>query len=161
MLRSFLTPKPTKLFFLRLFCVSATTYFIFRFLLLPIYIQGKSMEPTVQDGALHMCWRPQYLFSPPKRFDIVTIRFAGQKVLLLKRIVGLPGETIAYDNGQLYINGVFVPEPHIKIQSSWNLTPRKISADAYYVLGDNRSVPLRQHQFGAVSPNRILGKMIW
>ncbi len=161
MLKSFFRPKLTKALFVRILAVTVSTFVIFQFLLLPIYIQGKSMEPTVHDGSLHICWRLQYLFSAPKRFDIVTIRFAGGKILLLKRVVGLPGETISYNNGKLYINNKLIPEPHIKTRSNWHLLPRKIAANTFYVIGDNRSVPLQRHQFGAVTPNRILGKMIW
>ncbi len=160
-IRSFLFPRLTRKTRWRILAVTLLTFIVFRFILLPIKIQGRSMEPTILDDTFHLCYRLQHLFSPPKRFDIVTIRFAGKKILLLKRVVGLPGETISLQDGKLYINDSYVPEPHLQVNPLWNLAPRTIQADTFYVLGDNRSVPLAQHHFGAVSSKRIQGKMIW
>ncbi len=145
----------------RLLLVALCSFIVFRFLLIPVHVRGKSMEPTISDGTLRFCWRLQYLFTPPKRFDIITLRLAGKRVMLLKRIIGLPGETISIKNGVLYINDIETPEPFASLPSTWNLTARTIAPESYYVIGDNRNVPMDTHHFGQVAANRIIGGLLW
>lgn len=140
--------------------VAVVSYLIFGYLLIPLRIQGQSMEPTYQDGRFAFCWRPMYIFSSPKRFDIVTVRYAGRRVMLLKRIIGLPGETVAFRRGDLYINGQQVAEPYVKYHSPWNLKPRRVAPGNVYIVGDNRGTSMKRHRFGQVSIHRIVGGVI-
>jgi len=118
------------------------------------------MEPTIANGSFHFYLRP-YLFAfKPKRFDVVAIRMAGYNMVLLKRIIALPGETLALQKGELFINGKKLAEPHVAFPSSWSLQTRTVAEDAVYVIGDNRSVPMAQHRFGQVELSRIIGKVI-
>jgi signal peptidase I len=141
--------------------VAIVAWIVFGFVLPPIHLDGKSMEPTYHDGSYHFYWRQSYLFASPARGDVVAIRFAGKKVVLLKRIIGLGGDTIAFENGVLFRNGHPVPEPYVRFRSNWNLKPRKVRPGRLYVVGDNRGVPMNQHHFGQVNSSRILGKVIW
>lgn len=118
------------------------------------------MAPTYDDGSFALCWRLQYFFSPPKRGDVVTIRFAGTNVMLLKRIVGLAGDTVSFRNGQLYINQNPVSEPYVINNSRWQLAEREIKPGYVYVVGDNRGTPMQQHKFGQVKSTRIIGGVI-
>ena len=104
-LHNFFLPSLTRKFLIRVTLVAIVTYLIFSYLLIPLRIQGQSMEPTYRDGGFAFCWRPMYFLSSPKRFDIVAVRYAGRRVMLLKRIIGLPGETVEFRRGDLYING--------------------------------------------------------
>jgi len=90
----------------------------------------------------------------------VTIRYAGEHLMLLKRIIGLPGETVAFDNGAVLINGQPLPEPYEKHPGDWTLLPRKLGPDEYFVVGDNRTMPYKQHTFGVVERFRIVGKVL-
>ncbi len=63
------------------------------------------MEPTYRSRGINFCWRLRYLFSKPKRHDVVVVRFAGSKVMLLKRVVGLEGERVEFRDGKLFVNG--------------------------------------------------------
>ncbi|MCL2790743.1 MAG: S26 family signal peptidase [Desulfobulbus sp.] len=76
-LRRFLFPALSRLFLLRLFLVTLAAVVVFTQALLPLHIQGKSMEPTYRDGGFNFCWRGRYLFSEPARGDVVAIRFWG------------------------------------------------------------------------------------
>ncbi|MCF6186513.1 MAG: signal peptidase I [Desulfobulbaceae bacterium] len=144
---------------LRIFCISLGAYFFFSYVLLPLRIEGRSMEPTYADGGFSFCRRLQYLFSEPKRGDVVAIRFAGRQVVLLKRVVALTGDTVEFQNGVLLVNNQRVSEPYVRYNSNWNLPPRQVAPGKVYVVGDNRGVPMEQHHFGQVSTQRILGKV--
>ncbi len=118
------------------------------------------MDPTYRDGSFALCYRLQYLFSSPERSDMVTVRFAGNRVMLLKRIVALPGDTVEFKQGLLYINGTPIEEPYVKHRSSWNLAPRIVEAGNVYVVGDNRGTVITRHRFGQIAVERIVGGVI-
>ena len=119
------------------------------------------MEPNYHDGALHFSWRPAYWFSEPQRGDVVLVRFAGSRVMLLKRIVALAGETVEFRDGQLLINGIPQDEPYVTLPCDWELEPRTVERGNIYVIGDNRSMPIEQHDFGQTSRKRIRGMLLW
>lgn len=144
----------------RLLGVGLTAYLLFGYLLIPLHIQGSSMEPTYQDGSFGFCWRLQYVMSSPKRADVVAVRFSGTRVMLLKRIIAVEGETIEFRRGLLYINGRHTLEPYVRHQSEWDLTPRTVAPGHVYVIGDNRGISMDRHQFGEVSMLRIVGGIL-
>ncbi|MBU1233510.1 MAG: signal peptidase I [Proteobacteria bacterium] len=159
-IRRFFFPSLTRRYLLRLVVLGLTCYLIFGYLLIPLRIQGHSMEPTYRDGAFAFCWRPQYLFSPVQRFDVVTVRFTGRSVMLLKRIIALPGETVEFRQGKLFVNGNQIKEPYVHHHSDWNLAMRTIDPGHVYVVGDNRGTPMARHRFGQVRMNRIVGGVV-
>ncbi|WP_245695168.1 signal peptidase I [Desulforhopalus singaporensis] len=159
--RRFLLPKLDRWFALRVTAVALTSYLVFGYVLIPLHIRGRSMEPTYHDNSFNFSWRQRYLLVKPKRFAVVTVRFSGTRVMLLKRIIAFAGETVEYRKGQLFINGRKVDEPYVKYQSNWNLEPRTVSPDHVYVIGDNRSGPMDRHQFGEVHVQRIAGGVLW
>jgi signal peptidase I len=77
----------------------------------------------------------------------------------MKRIVGLPGETVAFRRGHLLINGKLVIEPYVKAPCDWDISPFTVDADKYFVVGDNRSMPARDHDKGEAPRKYILGKL--
>jgi signal peptidase I len=159
--RRFLLPECNRFFFLRLLTVALATVLLFTQVLIPLKIQGQSMEPTYLDGSFNLCWRGRYLFSAPQRGDVVAIRFAGRQVMLLKRVVALAGDTVAFRDGVLVVNGQPVAEPYVRMRSNWNLESRSVEPGKVYVVGDNRSVPIERHHFGQVEQERIMGGVVW
>ena len=133
---------------------------VFKLILLHIRVEGISMLPAYQDGSKHFVNRVAYLWHEPQRGDVVGIRLAGIHLMYLKRVIGLPGETVAFANGQVLINGVVLDEPYEKLPCDWTLPPEKLGPDEYFVVGDNRSMPSHDHTFGKVERNRIVGKAI-
>ncbi len=119
------------------------------------------MEPTYRTGEFNFCWRLRYLFSKPKRYDIVAIRLAGQKVMLLKRVVALEGEEVSFRQGKLLINGNELEEPYLRYPCNWELPARKVEKDSVYVVGDNRNMPMESHYFGQTLIRRIVGVPLW
>ncbi|WP_035247579.1 signal peptidase I [Desulfogranum mediterraneum] len=146
---------------LRLLGLALFALVFFRYLLVPLQIQGKSMEPTIRDGSLHFYWTLAYHSSLPSRFAIVPIRMAGSRVVLLKRVVGLPGEQVAFERGRLLINGKPLSEPHQTSSSNWTLAARTVAPGHLYVVGDNRQGPPEQQRFGQVRASRVLGRVVW
>lgn len=161
MLKQFFFPAITKAFLIRIALVAATALILFGYVLTPFRISGQSMAPTYRDGSFNFCFRLHYLFSSPERKDIVTIRLAGESIMLLKRVVGLAGDVVAFKNGQLFVNGNPVSEPYLVLASDWNLPPRTVKPGHVYVVGDNRSVPIQTHQFGQTPVKRIVGVPLW
>ena len=150
-------PKRTlvRLLVLITLCLLARAYAIF-----PILVEGPSMEPNYRDGSRHFINRLAFVAHPPRRGDVVAIRLAGPHVMYLKRIVGLPGETISFHHGRLLINGQPIEEPYQQRPCNWELPPDLIGPDHYYVVGDNRTMPAADHHKGKAERERILGRIV-
>jgi signal peptidase I len=92
---------------------------------------------------------------------VVTVRFAGSKVMLLKRVIALEGERVEFRHGKLFVDKKEMDEPYVRYPCSWNLPPRQVEKDCVYVVGDNRSMPIENHVFGQASMKRIVGVPLW
>ncbi len=133
---------------------------IFRLVLIPIRVDGISMLPTYHTKQFNLVNRLAYLFHEPRRGDVVSVITSGKSIMYMKRVVGVPGETIAFANGRLVINGIATPEPYLTYPSDWNLPPRKLGPREYFLVGDNRTMPPELHTHGVVDGRRILGKVL-
>jgi signal peptidase I len=134
---------------------------VFKFVLLPIRVEGGSMLPTYKDRGIHFVYRLAYLFHGPRRGDVVAIRLlAGQHVMFMKRVVGLPGETVAFHRGRLYINGEPLDEPYLKLRGDWDHEPEPVGTNQYYFVGDNRDMPWNYHEKGRSTRDLIVGKVV-
>ena len=160
-LKEFFFPKLNKKFLIRIVFIASVSYIFFYFVFTPVIIKGRSMEPTIKDGSIHFVCRACYLFTAPKKGDIVGIKLAGRKVVLLKRVVALEGEKVEFRSGKLFINEIESFEPYIKSGSDWNYEGKVVERGKVFVVGDNRGVPVESHDFGEVSKKRIIGKLIW
>jgi signal peptidase I len=132
----------------------------YNFTLLHIRVEGISMFPTYQDQSAHFVNRLAYLWHEPQRGDVVSIRLAGVHLMYLKRVVGLPGETVAFASGKVLIDGEVLDEPYEKLPCDWNLPPVKLGPNEYFVVGDNRSMPSENHVFGKARRDQIVGKAL-
>ena len=159
-LRIALVGRNPKVTLVRAAILAVLCVVVYKSTLLHIRVEGVSMLPTYQDGSAHFVNRIAYLRHEPQRGDVVGIRLAGPHVMYMKRIIGLPGETIAFVNGRVLINGEALDEPYEKYNCDWNLPPVKLAADEYYVVGDNRTMPPEYHTKGVASRDRILGKFL-
>jgi signal peptidase I len=150
----------------RLVILVVTCVIVFPFILLPVRIEGISMLPTCRNGAVNFVNRLAYLRHGPQRGDIVGIRLSDPSIMwpsimYMKRIIGLPGETVAFVDGQVLIDGKVLKEPYEKEDDcDWTLPPVKLGPDEYYVVGDNRSMPAEYHVFGKVERDHIVGRAV-
>lgn len=159
--RKLLFPEFNRKSLIRIIGVGIFAVIVFKYILIPFRVSGFSMLPTYHDGDFNFSFALKPLFSPPKRFDIVTVRFSGNHVMLLKRIVALEGEKVAFENGWLLVNGKKIHEPYVSERQPWNLAPRTVKKNHVYVVGDNRNVPMGMHDFGQTPIHRITGSPLW
>ena len=129
------------------------------FIVTPVKVNGTSMDTTLHNSDIMLLNKTCYKFRKIKRFDIVVVDKGGS--LLIKRVIGLPGESLKYVDDVLYINNKIVKE-HFKNQPTNNFNIEelgydKIPKDCYIVLGDNRSVSLDSRVFGCVHKDQIKG----
>lgn len=160
-IRQFFFPSVTLKFLIRVSLIALFAYLFFGYICIPLRIQGQSMEPTYHSEGVNFCWTLRYVRSKPKRADVVMVRFAGKRVMLLKRIVAIEGETVEFREGKLFVNGREMDEPYVRYPCDWNLPPRQVETGSVYVIGDNRRMPLENHVFGQTSIKRILGGPLW
>jgi len=138
--------------------LGAVVYGVCSTVFLPIRIQGDSMLPMYKTGDYGFMNTLVYRWGDPQRFDVVAVRMAGKRVMYLKRIIGLPGETVEIRDGIVRVNGEVLAEPNLQLRGHWDLKKQSLSGDQYFVVGDNRKVPIHRHKFGKVKRHRIVGR---
>lgn len=140
--------------------------FIVKFVGQRTVVNGRSMEPTLQDGDNLIVDKLTYRFSDPKRFDIIVFPYRyGKNEFYIKRIIGLPGERVRIDaSGSIYINGERLEENYGKevIENPGDVFNEiTLGDDEYFVLGDNRnnsSDSRLQYDVGNIKRKDIIGK---
>ena len=126
----------------------------------PIRVNGTSMDPTLENRDIMILNKIGYRITKIKRFDIVVIKYKDE--LLIKRVIGLPGEKIKYVNNTLYVNGKKLDEEFDKTYT-YNFSLKEIGSttvpdDSYFVLGDNREVSKDSRSIGFIDREDIVGK---
>lgn len=129
-------------------------------------VDGRSMEPTLQDGDQLIVDKISYRFRDPERFDIIIFPYHGdgsKKTYYIKRIIGLPGETVQIVDGKIYINGEVLEENYgkeVMEESGRASQPIVLGDDEYFVLGDNRnnSKDSRVESVGNIKRSDIIGR---
>jgi signal peptidase I len=147
---------------LRIAVLIVVCFGLFGFVLVPVQVDGISMSPTYKNRSINLINEFAYKWREPRRGDVVAVQaWAGQHALLMKRIIGLPGETVTFNNGRVFIDGKILDEPYEKgLSSDWTLRPEKLGADQYFIVGDNRTMQWQLHTFGKVHRDRIIGKIL-
>ncbi|MCX6808482.1 MAG: signal peptidase I [Candidatus Berkelbacteria bacterium] len=136
----------------------ATTFFLAFFV-----VDGESMEPNLHTGEMILWQKNAYSKKLPSRNDIVVVNFPGDPVhrKYVKRIVGLPNETIKISNGKVYINGVEDQEDYLSFDVlTAPDTELQLGSDQYFVMGDNRENSSDSRNFGPVEKRFVLGRSL-
>ena len=127
-------------------------------------VMGHSMEPTLQDSDNLITDKITYRFRDPKRFDIIVFPFKDNRAtLLIKRIVGMPGETVQVIDGNVYVNGYVLEDNYgnaVMTDPGLAADPVVLKEDEYFVLGDNRnnSTDSRFESVGNIHRSEIIGR---
>ncbi len=124
------------------------------FLITPIKVNGTSMVETLQHGDTMILNKISMKFRSIKRFEIVVIKTSDS--YLIKRVIGLPGESIEYKDGKLYINDKEYKDPHYK-DNTLDFEKVEIPKGCYFVMGDNRGDSIDSRIIGPVKKDNILG----
>ncbi len=137
------------------------------FLIQPFYVQGASMEPNFYDSEYLIIDEITYRFNPPVRGDIIVFRYPRDpRQFFIKRVIGLPGETVQVDDGKVKIineahpDGVVLDEPYLSVATTAGGTLVHLGADEYFVLGDHRNASMDSRSFGAIPASAIVGR-VW
>lgn len=129
------------------------------FLYSPIRVTGDSMVPTLKDGDIMILDKIGYKINGLDRFDIVVINYNNER--LIKRVIGLPGETIEYKEDKLYVDEKLVDEDYTREDTTdfklEDLNYSIIPKDKYLVLGDNRGISKDSRIIGLIDKDDILG----
>ena len=119
------------------------------------FVQGESMVPTLENNQIKFALRTTLV--EPKRWDIVTVKVESN-YYLIKRVIGLPGETIEYKNGKLYINGKETEDKFSHLTEDYKIT---LSENEYCCLGDNRQHSSDSREYGAFPKKEITSVLVF
>lgn len=147
-----------------LLLVVALTFLFVQFVGQRTHVNGDSMNVTLEDGDNLIVDKLSYRFTDPKRFDIVVFPYQYQeKTYYIKRIIGMPGETVQVMDGMIFIDGEMLNETYGKETMQYAgvaSDPVTLGEDEYFVLGDNRnnSSDSRDPSVGNIKKDQIIGK---
>lgn len=137
------------------------------FLVQPFFVRGASMEPNFEDGEYLIVDQLSYRFREPQRGEVIVFRYPQQpSQFFIKRIIGLPGETVEVKDGQVIIHnakheeGVILDETFYlpDLLRTGGQLSTTLSEDQYFVLGDNRTASSDSRSWGALPEEDIIGR---
>ncbi len=134
-----------------------------RFVIFNVEVPSGSMEDTIMIGDRAVTSRLSYVFGDPKRGDIVVFPFPDDESIdYIKRIIGLPGETVEGRDGLVYIDGKPLNEPYVMAPLAQDFGPYVVSENSYFMMGDNRnnSADSRYWKNKYVSRDKMKGKAL-
>lgn len=151
--------------FLRFALIALAIVIPFRlFVAQPFIVSGASMSPTFETGEYLIVDELTYRFEEPKRGDVIILKKpSGGGEYLIKRIVGLPGDTVVIKNGAVTVkskgnpDGEKISEPYVKNKKEENLEIA-VGDNEYFVMGDNRPISLDSRYIGAIPKENIVGR---
>ena len=124
-----------------------------------VRVDGFSMLPTLENGEFVLVNRLAYRFGEPERGDIIVFRSLLASEDLIKRVIGLPGDTVMVEGSVVSINGTVIDEPYIAASplytGTWKVPPGNL-----FVMGDNRNDSSDSHSWGFLPMENIIGKAV-
>jgi signal peptidase I len=138
--------------------IAFVCYGFFTWILWPVKVSGQSMMPNYEDGSRHFINKLAYVSTPPQRGDVVGVRTDDGEVYI-KRIVGMPGEKLHFEEGEIVIDGKPLQEPYIesRIPLRFGKPFVHLGPQDYFVIGDNRATSI----FRPVRRDNIIGKVVY
>jgi signal peptidase I len=134
------------------------------FLYQPVKVEGTSMAPLLSDQERIFINKFVYRFEPIQRGDVVVFWYPlDHSKSFIKRVIGLPGETVEIRQGTVYVNGKIVPEPYVppQYEDLSDFGPKHVDKDSYFVMGDHRISSNDSRVFGAVPIQYIYGRAVF
>lgn len=127
------------------------------FIITPVRVDGTSMNKTLADGDILLL----YKLAKIDRFDIVVLDEEYDDEIIIKRIIGLPGETVEIKDGDIYINDILMPDDEYAYGDTSDYDKITLGNDEYFILGDNRLISKDSRYFGAVKKDDIMGEAVF
>ena len=126
------------------------------FIITPVRVDGDSMKNTLKNGDILLL----YKLSSINRFDIIVLDEEKDNEKIIKRVIGLPGETVAIKKGKIYINDKVIDDEYAYGETS-DYNKVTLRDDEYFILGDNRLISKDSRYFGPIKDNEIKGKIVF
>ena len=126
------------------------------FIITPVRVDGDSMKNTLKNGDILLL----YKLSSINRFDIIVLDEEKDNEKIIKRVIGLPGETVAIKKGKIYINDKVIDDEYAYGETS-DFDKVTLADDQYFILGDNRLISKDSRYFGPIKDNEIKGKIVF
>lgn len=126
------------------------------FIITPVRVDGASMDKTLENGQILLL----YKLGNVKRYDIVVLDEEIEDEIIIKRIIGMPNDTVEIKNGKIYVNDEEIEEEYAYGQTS-DYDKITLKDDEYFILGDNRPISKDSRYFGPVKEDEIIGKIIF
>jgi len=143
------------------------SYFIVsHFFFQSVTVSGRSMYPTLFDNGNYWLNRVVYWKHDPQRSDIVAVKDPEDGVLIVKRIIGMPSDSIYLYHGQVYVNGLLLNEPYLSEKMPTYAYEKSeneffvVGKNEYFVMGDNRKNSCDSRTFGPIPRQNIIGKVV-
>lgn len=134
--------------------LTAILFLLARATVQPFKVDGESMYPTLHNDEFILVDKVSYHFSSPQRGDIVVFQYPGDTTKdFVKRVIGLPGDTVAVKNNAVYVNGKALPESYLPASNKpdYTMPPYTVPKGILFVLGDNRNNSFDSHEWGVPS----------
>lgn len=129
------------------------------FVLEPLRVDGPSMSDTLLHNEFILVSKADYWNEDPQRLDVVICRYPGREDTYVKRVVGIPGDTVEVRKDVVLINGTALKEDYITYPADYFFGPITLGEDEYFVLGDNRIHSTDSHVIGPIKRDAILGRV--
>jgi len=131
------------------------------FLVQPFYVEGASMEPSFYQNEYLIIDEVSYRFNEPQRGEVIIFKNPKDtRAYFIKRVIGLPGETMTIEKGRVYIGGELLEEPYIENFASDSHEAITLGDNEYFVMGDNRGNSLDSRMLGPINKDYIIGR-VW
>ena len=137
-------------------CAVGLALLIRAFVFEPFVVKGDSMNDTLANAEVMFTTKFDYLLGEPQRFDVVICHYPNRNENFVKRIVGIPGDTVAVREGFLYVNGELQEEPYITHRPRYTYEDYTVQPGEYFVLGDNRASSNDSHLVGPLKREQIV-----
>lgn len=126
------------------------------FIITPVRVDGDSMKNTLKNGDILLLYKLRSI----DRFDIIVLDEEKDNEKIIKRVIGLPGETVAIKKGKIYINDKVIDDEYAYGETS-DYNKVTLKDDEYFILGDNRLISKDSRYFGPIKENEIKGKIVF
>jgi signal peptidase I len=124
-------------------------------------VTGLSMEPHIRSGEYVLINTFAYRIGAPRRGEIVAFRHDGDaRAVFIKRVIGVQGDRVRIERGQVYVNGTKLDEPYVRHADGRSFAEITVPPASVYVLGDNRAESEDSRLFGPVADERLIGRAI-
>lgn len=126
------------------------------FIITPVRVDGDSMKNALKNGDILLL----YKLGSINRLDIIVLDEEKDNEKIIKRVIGLPGETVAIKKGKIYINDKVIDDEYAYGETS-DYDKVTLEDDEYFILGDNRLISKDSRYFGPIKENEIKGKIVF